>query len=349
MMLPIGNIMGNSRHKLGILLLICVTVPACFAQAISSDTTADNLFDFHSGFWINLHHFLYRQALLSTSQSGLHRLALTQADSDAFQRLSMEERGRWEAAVAYYKTSMVDHDLLFDQSMGAIKNALEDAESSPDLANVQIPIQLKNALLAAAPSYKKYWWTTHNTQNQQWVNELKPLVNQYGLSISNALAAIYEEPWPQYPVRADVVAYANWAGAYTTLEPTRLTISSTDAANQGTAALEIVFHEASHGMMQKVLDAFRAAETNAKANGKIFHSGSLWHAILFYTAGELVAEQVPGYAPYADKNGLWTRAWPAPDHALIEQDWKPHLEGRVSLSGAIDKLVEDLASTSQHK
>jgi hypothetical protein len=55
----------------------------------------------------------------------------------------------------------------------------------------------------------------------------------------------------------------------------------------------------------------------------------------------LVAERVPGYFPYADKNGLW-RAWPGPDRMLIEQDWKTHTDGAVPLGAALEKLVQDL-------
>jgi len=40
--------------------------------------------------------------------------------------------------------------------MEAIKNQLEDAETSPDLTKVQIPVELKNLLLTAAPIYRKY-------------------------------------------------------------------------------------------------------------------------------------------------------------------------------------------------
>ena len=75
---------------------------------------------------------------------------------------------------------------------------------------------------------------------------------------------------------------------------------------------------------------------------------SLWHEVLFYTSGDLVAEQVRGYSPYANKNGLWDRAWPGPDYALIERDWKPHMDGTVPLSAALTKLVDDLATASSH-
>jgi hypothetical protein len=131
------------------------------------------------------------------------------------------------------------------------------------------------------------------------------------------------------------------------VRPTRPTISTADPANQGEAALEIVFHETSHGMMGKVMQVMRAAETDVNAHRTAaFHPGSAWHAVLFYTAGELVKKQIPGYTPYADKNGLWIRAWPSPDRALIEQDWKPHMDDAIPLQRSLTKLMSDLASAS---
>jgi hypothetical protein len=100
--------------------------------------------------------------------------------------------------------------------------------------------------------------------------------------------------------------------------------------------------------MDKVAEAMKVAEgqVNAHRAGAPFHAGSLWHAVLFYTAGELVAEQVPGYVPYADKSGLWERAWRGPDRALIEKDWKPHMQGSVMLQQALANLVNDVASAA---
>lgn len=115
------------------LAVCCAANVSClFAQAESPA----NLFDFHSGFSINLHHFLYRQALLSRPQQGPHSLALSPADNEELQQLSSMERDSWNAAVAYNTNSLVKRDLLFDEGMITTKNQLEDAEASLDLANV---------------------------------------------------------------------------------------------------------------------------------------------------------------------------------------------------------------------
>jgi hypothetical protein len=265
-------------------------------------------------------------------------------------RLTPEERASWTTAVSYYQDSLLKRDLLFDGELIAVKDQLEDAETSSDLAETKIPAAMKAELLTAADIYRRHWWPRHDAQNRSWIAQLKPLSDRFGGAISMKMVAAYSQPWPEYPVRVDAVAYANWAGAYTTLHPTRPTISTTDPANQGAAGLEIVFHETSHGMMDKVMEAMGTAETNVNTHrsGGAFHAGSIWHAVLFYTAGVLVAEQLPGYTPYADKNGLWVRAWPTPDRTLIEQDWQPHLDGAVGLQQALAKLVGDLAAMPSH-
>lgn len=320
------------------------------AHSTASKTAARPLFAFHSGFWINLHHFLYLEALSRGPQRGTHPAALTNEDAAALTSLSPQERSSWNEAVDYYASSVISRDLLFDENMGVIKNQLEDSEDSADLSHLDIPTDLKGALNKAAPIYRKHFWKNHDQENRLWIAQLQPLVDKYGEKLKKSLVNIYGEPWPDQPVRVDVTIYAGQFGAYTTNGPTRPTISSRDPANQGPAALEIAFHETSHGMINKVADAINTAEADVNAHHpkETFHAGKLWHAVLFYTAGEVVAEQIPGYVPYADKNGLWTRALPGPMRPLIEQDWKPHFNGSATLSAAIGKLVSDLAAAQSH-
>lgn len=324
--------------------LLSLFVGCSLACAAQPGAPSQRLFEFHSGFWINLHHFLYLQASLTDPPKGARSRSLTSADSDELQKLSPAERSAWNDAVAHYE-AFAKHDLLFDDELIAAKNELEDNEASPDLAGARLPQAMKTALLEAAAVYRKHWWPRHDADNRRWIALVEPAVAQHGAGLAADLERIYAAPWPEYPVRVDTVAYANWAGAYTTIEPTRPTISTADAGNAGDAALEVLFHETSHGMVEKVRDALAAAEAdlNAHRAGTPFHAGSLWHAVLFYTAGELVAERIPGHVPYADKSGLWVRAWPDPDRKLIEQDWLPHMNGKTDLRTALNKLAVDMA------
>jgi hypothetical protein len=65
----------------------------------------------------------------------------------------------------------------------------------------------------------------------------------YGQKLSEEIAAAYNTAWPAELLRVDIVAYAGWSGAYTSLYPTRVTIASEDEANQKLSALEVIFHE----------------------------------------------------------------------------------------------------------
>jgi len=339
------------RLRIALCAVISVGVLATTSRA-QPKPAADQRFEFHSGFWVNLHHFLYWNALATPTKNRAGTVVLNRADADEVKQLTSDERQIWDAAVAYYQHSLVQRDLLFDESMIGIKNRLEDAEASPDLAGVAIPSNLRDVLLKAAPVYRTHFWPRHDSQNREWIARLQSLIEKYGAGMRTALLRIYEVPWPGEPVRVDAVAYGNWAGAYTTIDPTRPTISTSAQANQGPAALEIVFHETSHGMMDKVTDAIATAEkaANAGRSGRQIHfRRDLWHEVLFYTSGELVAERVPSYVAFADKNGLWTRAWPGPDRALIVQDWTPHMNGTVGLQQSLAKLVGDLAQATANQ
>jgi len=335
------------RPKLCIALCAAIGVGLVTTPHAQREIASGEIFGFHGGFWVNLHHFLYSCALAASTQTPAGTAALNKDDAAELKRLTPGEKEIWNAVVAYYSRSIIRRDLLFDEGMIEIKNRLEDAEASPDLAGVAIPSDLRAVLLKAAPIYRKHFWPRHDSQNREWIAHLQPLIKKYGEGMRNALVKIYEVPWPGEPVRVDAVAYANWAGAYTSIEPTRPTISTTDQANQGPAALEVVFHETSHGMMDKVTDAIATAEkaANAKRPGRPVHfRRDLWHEVLFYTSGELVAERIPGYVPYADKNGLWIRVWHGPDRALISKDWTRHMDGTEGLQQSIATLVSELAA-----
>jgi hypothetical protein len=172
--------------------------------------------------------------------------------------------------------------------------------------------------------------------------------------LSERLADIYQTKWPRQRIRVDVCAYANWTGAYTTLDPLRVTISSLDARNQGNQALEVLFHEASHGIAAPVEEAIiRQCRQRDKPIPR-----DLWHALIFYTTGEVVrpviaateqAHREPnassnsesGYTPYALREGLYQRGWQQ-YYALLQQFWQPYLDGKATYDDAIARIVSSL-------
>jgi hypothetical protein len=148
------------------------------------------------------------------------------------------------------------------------------------------------------------------------------------------LAKAFGGSWPEGVVRIDVAAYANDLGAYSTEAAAgpapHVVVSSGDDSYAGTAAIEMVFHEAGHSdtLIGAASGPLDAAVEAAGATGA---PRDLWHALLFYTAGELAREAlaaagVPDYRPYAEANGLWPRArgWAAA-RAALDAHWRPYL------------------------
>jgi hypothetical protein len=366
--------MKLARMLLGVLALawpLCAQVPTP-----GQGTTATRerpaprppSFDFHSNFWVNLHHFLYQQARLRGQAAAANAPApATPASTGAapvampapagmvaqgllpLEALSEEERRAWSAALDYYAEALAKRDLLFDGDMVNINNRLAEWEKQPDLSQSGLRAPLVEAMNKAAPVYRTHWWPEHDRANRAWIAAMEPRVRQMGAALTLRLAAAYQAQWPAALIWVDVSHYAGRVGAYTSDDPLHVTISSADPRNAGESGFEILFHEASHGLTRHVEEAI-ARECRAR-NKPI--PRDLWHAVLFYTTGEVVrrmfAEQAAkegshaagGYTPYAYREGLYARAWPR-FQPLLETHWQAYLDGKIDFDRAIARIVNAL-------
>jgi hypothetical protein len=116
-------------------------------------------------------------------------------------------------------------------------------------------------------------------------------------------------------------------------------ISSTDEGHAGDASVESLFHEAGHSralgddLGELLATAFEAIGEEPPE--------ALWHALLFYTAGELTRQALeadgrPGYVPYALRHQLVDRApgWQGWYRAL-DTHWRPFLASRDGDEAAV--------------
>ena len=331
--------------RLGLILAVALAFPlSLFAQAEPSGPPLP-VFEFHSGFWLNLHHTLYFQARQQRNPGA------TSVFSGAV--LSATEQKAWDTAVNYYAQIYAGKDLAVALDLVLIKNQLGDFETCEDLAGLKkktcdagLPKQLTEVLNAASPVYRAHLWQTHDRANRRWISSVAPLVRRSGVELSHRLAEIYQTDWPQERIRVDVSAYVNASGAYTTVDPLRVTVASLDQRNQGAEALEILFHEASHGISDNVANAImRECRQRDKPVPR-----DLWHALLFYTTGEVIRPAVftseqgaprSGYVPYAVREGLYKRGWENYLRVLTDY-WQPYLDGKQSFDDAIAHMVSAL-------
>jgi hypothetical protein len=363
----------RAQTAAGALVVLFLTVTGGAAQEPPLTTqTPLPVFEFHSGFWMNLHHFLYQQARLgrpapkpaSTAPDMPEQATASEARTPAqapdgskqasLAALAPEEQQAWAAALNYYAQDLAGRDLLFNGDMVKIKDRLADLESCKNLSGHGSPecasglrAELVAALERAAPVYRARWWPEHDRANRAWIAGVAPMVRQFGGALARQLAETYRADWPAGRLRVDVVIHGGPFGAYTSLDPVRLAISSADPRNQGPAALEVLFHEASHALAGSVRDAIAR---ECRARGKPIPR-DLWHALLFYTTGEMVkralstaeasAARSGSYTPYAYRYGLYARGWSAYQRAL-ERYWQPYLEGKVEFETAVARLVSSL-------
>ncbi len=323
------------------------------------------VFEFHSGFWVNLHHFLYHEARARlAAEEG--RDTAGKSSAPALKRtpglaatLSATERKPWDEAIAYYAANYADRDLLINIDLILLKNQLGDFEDCDELTgrkmarcDAGLPGKIGPILEAAAPVYRAHWWADQDRANRRWVTRVAPLVREQGVGLSERLADIYQAQWPKDKIRVEVCAYANAAGAYTTLDPLRVTISSTDPRNQGPEALEVLFHEASHDIARPVEAAI---SRECKQRDKPIPR-DLWHALIIYTTEEVLrpvfteAEPEkgggdappqppnPSVVPNALRDVLTQRGWEQ-YHLLLLLYWQPYLDGKVTFEDAIAHLI----------
>lgn len=303
-------------------------------------SSAGQLFEFHSGFWINLHHFLYEQAAIATAgPRGTPHEAELATDASMAAGLSEDESKTWSDALVYYRAKIIRNDLASDEDMVTIKNRLEDLEGATSVDRSDLDPKLVSILDAAAPIYRTHWWFLHDKANQEWIAAVLPLIDKQGMGLSQQIAGAFETAWPDRPLRVDVVAYANYAGSYTTLHPARITISSVDGGNQDITALEVVFHAGSGAM----IDAISATVNRAYATARRDPPPEITPMILFFTSGFLVKQLYPNYTPYADRFELWAEGSRTGYRAALVKDWQPRLEGKVTLDTALAQLAANFS------
>ena len=307
------------------------------ARAPSALRVETSLFDIHGGFWLNLHHFLYATARARRGlDTGRSVAARALADTVGFGALPAGDQQTWRTALAWYDSALATRDILFDPGMVDTDDRIASLDTAETAEGAGIAPALVAVLESAAPVYRRLWWPAHDSADRRWLERERPLLARYGESLTAQEQRLFRQPWPEVPLRVDVTAYANWAGAYTSVDPAHVTVSSEDPANQDDDGLEVLFHEALHTVDDTLFDALQAAFFSARKT----LPRDATHPFIFYTAGELTRRAIPGHVPYAEKYGLWSRT-PAFAHArpLLERSWRLYLDGSISFEEALRRYA----------
>jgi hypothetical protein len=295
-----------------------ITVFIAVASAMP-DAQQKTVFTFHSNAWLNLHHYVRSVARGAPGPGGL----------------TESEQKDWAEGVEFDKP-YATRDVLRDDGMVAIASALRAAEGKNGLDGIAIDAALKATLERVMPIYERRWWPEHDRANREWITAILPLVDRHGIAISQSITRAYGVTWPAEPMHVDLSVVAGPVGAFSVKG--HITISSSDASYRGYAGLEMVFHEASHefdtGLIQLV--------NRIAAEHKVTLPPQLWHAVLFYTAGELTRRELNAngidYTLYGGV-GLYNNLCGAGCRDKIAEHWTPRLDGKRSIPEALSGLV----------
>jgi hypothetical protein len=335
----LGHVRG--RHLSSLLLVIAVmagcahapvTPPAPPAPAVASPTAGPSqLFAFHVSSWVNLHQQLFFDA---------HPPPGVTPQRPEEDRWTPAERQAWDTAVATYRerTMAGSLTLLYNETLVDLRRALDGVPEDGSLSGRPgMDPAFAAALEQAIGPYRAHYWPEVSREAHAWVAALEPELRRAGQDIARELSEVYGAPWPSQPFSVQVCRHASGFGAYTLVDPTVITVSSRPLPNRKETPLETVFHEASHALMDPLMDALHV-EFNRQGKTP---PRQLWHALLFFTTGEVVRHhQAPGYVPYASLNGLYARdpEWAAFE-PVMKAEWTPYLERRVDRETALRKLV----------
>jgi hypothetical protein len=291
-------------------------------------------FEFQNNFWVNLHHFVRSEA--RRKSVGL-KLELP------MEALSDQEGPVWAKTLDNY-ADLAKGNVVFDERLVRINKALATVRGD-SLPDGVVEPQTAAALESGAPIYRTHLWDRHRRSNAEWIENFGPIIRQHSASVTKALAAAYHVSWPSRPILVDLACESGPDPAYTADGPPGTAGHTVIAALQASdpdVAFEIVFHEASHTVDDEIMKHIdrEAASQQVKAPRE------LWHALLFYTVGEIVKrergkEKDPDYKPYADRAGVYDRGeWPKL-HVALQRDWLPYLNGKSSFEDALHALVRD--------
>ena len=264
-----------------------------------------------------------------------------------FAALDPSARAGWNEAVDFYTAIVSPADWGDPPQFGIRVDLAGFAEALEDDNARQYVRIVAGMRAAAAPAYRACRWTAQDEKNRRWIDALGALLRIHEAKIAARLQDVYQKRWLRLPIPVDVVEVVNWAGANSILirGGGHLLVSSSEG---GDAALETVFHEASHILMGRNAPVRQALESAASVSGYTLPR-DLWHIVLFDTTGEVVREELaatgpagrPGYTPMLHEIYGRGPAWGKYRRA-IETAWHPYVQGRTGLLQAAANLIAEL-------
>jgi hypothetical protein len=312
------------RIVLAVLLLIAAARLDALNERIGPWKVVVGRYTLQSNRWVNLHQRLMQEAMYGDPPPSA---------------LSGAEMERWKGFVDRYRLFVARRDPIHNAELIALNRALSD---SPDELPAAVPEAAAAVLRDAMPLYEPQW-VIDDRVNRFWIAAARPLLESAGEELATAHEDVYPRPFPT-EIRVDVSPLAGEYGAYTVGEGAvaHTVMSSTDPGYKEFFALEMLFHEPSHAIVgPNSRDAVGEDLARGQRETGLRAPPGLWHAILFYTSGELTRRAlarrgISDYQPFII--GMYERAY-SRFRASLEKHWQDYLDGEATRAEAIREIV----------
>jgi len=322
-------------------LLAAVSTPAAAAQdglpvrgnRDLSLVAATPGYRFYSDFWVNLHTYLYG----ITGGGPDERAGFEEENPECIAHLDPALAEPWHEAVAFYRANLggLWHRGGTMREIRYRLTTLGEYTGRDSIADAAI-VQLERA----APAYHECLWSMHDVRNREAIGGLLAKAVVYAPSAQERLSAYYHAGWPE-GVSVDVAAYTDFAGANTESGPglaDHMMLASAALETRGFSGLELLLHEASHIVFGPRHGAVSRVLSDAAASLDLPVPRDLWHAISFFTSGMVVEEAAAAagarYTAYRVRRDVYPQF-----DAVLEEHWKPYLDGEIDLDEAARRTI----------
>ncbi len=298
-------------------------------------------FYFQSSKQLNAHLYLYNRALGCKFTKKPNDSLAYYSFKDKYASFNAKEVLELNGIMLYYRDSLTSKDLLFDNNMSEFSDYLSDEGRSRVRLKLKWHADALEALKKFQPYFTKLYWTEIDSANKAWLNNYKNQLVKLETSVIPELERIYQTKMPFEKIRVDLSCYATWAGAYSFKNFfEHIIYSSVNKGNQGDLATEIVFHETSHFLVDKLVNRISESLKTKEVKQEI----KLWHNILFYTTGYVLEkeykQQWKTFTPYYVEMKFEEKM---PDFKISVEGcklyWNDFIEGKITFDEAVKKLV----------
>ncbi len=295
-------------------------------------------YSFQSNAPLNAHLYLYNRAM-GCKFKKVHQDSLAHYSfKDKLKFLKPVDLKTLNALVMFYKDSLTGKDVVFDSLMRDFSDQLTLGTTPKNKWQVKAFEMVK----IFQPYFAKLYWKDIEADNKAWITANKEQLLRQEINVVPELERIYQTKLPASKIIIDLTCYATWAGAYSYKDGfCHVIFASAHGANKGDLAAEVVFHETSHFLIDKVNE-----KLSELSKGKDIKPGiNLWHNMIFYTTGYVVEKQYAKegkmFFPYYVQMKFEDKF---PDFKIAveacKQYWDPCINGQLGFESALKSISD---------